>query len=276
MPASPKRLRMRRPSRASNSARRARTRKVTSRPASRSLPPKYPPTAPAPTTRVRIVLSPREDSDPPARSDGPPGATGHEADGVEIPGIEGAPGLAAIGRSIRTRSACHDPGVVFRQVSGGGAESGGAPVGRQGPRLSAIGRQGKIARVLRGFGIVAADRDAVPLIEEVERENTGAGTIVAHRSAMDAPGAAAVARVKDTRAGRAAGAEPDFARADHGERGVAGGEGPFAGQGGRRGAALPMRPGIVRGQDDKLAVHRVAESDAVFRVPERQPIQKAF
>ena len=44
-----------RPAVASSAARRGRTRKVTSRPACSILPPKYPPIAPAPTTRMRIV-----------------------------------------------------------------------------------------------------------------------------------------------------------------------------------------------------------------------------
>src|SRR5271169_697357 len=54
---SPSLLRITRPVRASSAARRERTRKLTSRPASSSLPPKYPPIAPAPTTRTRISLS---------------------------------------------------------------------------------------------------------------------------------------------------------------------------------------------------------------------------
>src|SRR5580704_3892883 len=54
---SPSRLRITRPVRASSAARRERTRKLTSRLASSSLPPKYPPIAPAPTTRTRISLS---------------------------------------------------------------------------------------------------------------------------------------------------------------------------------------------------------------------------
>src|SRR6476620_9879183 len=44
-----------RPAVASSEARRGRTRKVMSRPACSILPPKYPPMAPAPTTRIRIA-----------------------------------------------------------------------------------------------------------------------------------------------------------------------------------------------------------------------------
>jgi hypothetical protein len=54
---SPSRRRIARPVRASAAARHERTRKLTSRLASSSLPPKYPPIAPAPTTRTRISLS---------------------------------------------------------------------------------------------------------------------------------------------------------------------------------------------------------------------------
>src|SRR5882672_11186170 len=46
---------MTRPASASSAARRGRTRNVTSRPACSILPPKYPPMAPAPTTRMRIA-----------------------------------------------------------------------------------------------------------------------------------------------------------------------------------------------------------------------------
>src|SRR5690242_7471414 len=49
---SPNGLSTTRPFRASCSARRGRTRKVTSAPASASRPPKYPPTPPAPRTRI--------------------------------------------------------------------------------------------------------------------------------------------------------------------------------------------------------------------------------
>src|SRR6266700_885074 len=49
---------MTRPAEASSWARRGRTRKVMSRPACSIRPPKYPPMAPAPTTRTRIVYSP--------------------------------------------------------------------------------------------------------------------------------------------------------------------------------------------------------------------------
>src|ERR1700720_4320891 len=52
---SPLGLLITRPASASSAARRGRTRKVTSRPAASILPPKYPPMAPAPTTRIRIV-----------------------------------------------------------------------------------------------------------------------------------------------------------------------------------------------------------------------------
>src|SRR3954447_431628 len=51
---SPFGLLMTSPAEASSEARRGRTRKVTSRPACSSLPPKYPPMAPAPTTKTRI------------------------------------------------------------------------------------------------------------------------------------------------------------------------------------------------------------------------------
>src|SRR6266481_5419659 len=53
--ASPIGLLMTRPASASSAARRGRTRNVTSRPACSILPPKYPPMAPAPTTRMRIA-----------------------------------------------------------------------------------------------------------------------------------------------------------------------------------------------------------------------------
>src|SRR6185312_13049157 len=46
------------PASASRSARAGRTRNVTSRPASSSRPPKYPPVAPAPTTRKRMAQAP--------------------------------------------------------------------------------------------------------------------------------------------------------------------------------------------------------------------------
>src|SRR6478735_7817128 len=67
---------------ASFSARAGRTRKVTSRPASRSRPPKYPPVAPAPTTRKRMGTSFR------ARATGRPDQTGPSARGrrVEVHG----------------------------------------------------------------------------------------------------------------------------------------------------------------------------------------------
>src|SRR6266403_1545630 len=55
---SPLGLLMTRPASASSLARLGRTRKVTSRPASSSLPPKYPPIAPAPTTRMCIARLP--------------------------------------------------------------------------------------------------------------------------------------------------------------------------------------------------------------------------
>src|ERR1700691_990091 len=53
---SPLGLLMTRPADASSAARRGRTRNVTSRPACSILPPKYPPIAPAPTTRIRMML----------------------------------------------------------------------------------------------------------------------------------------------------------------------------------------------------------------------------
>src|ERR1700691_3749306 len=56
--ASPRRLLMTRPVSASWAARFDRTRKVTSRPASSSRPPKYPPMAPAPITRIFMAISP--------------------------------------------------------------------------------------------------------------------------------------------------------------------------------------------------------------------------
>src|ERR1019366_3211207 len=58
--ASPRRLRISRPEAASSAARRGRTRKVTSCWAWSRRPPKYPPMAPAPTTRMRMVDSWRE------------------------------------------------------------------------------------------------------------------------------------------------------------------------------------------------------------------------
>jgi hypothetical protein len=54
---SPAGLLMTRPALASSDARLGRTRNVTSRPACSSLPPKYPPIAPAPTTRTRMLKS---------------------------------------------------------------------------------------------------------------------------------------------------------------------------------------------------------------------------
>src|SRR5271168_1745984 len=53
---SPLGLLMTSPADASSAARRGRTRNVTSRPACSILPPKYPPIAPAPTTRMRMML----------------------------------------------------------------------------------------------------------------------------------------------------------------------------------------------------------------------------
>src|ERR1700689_1131858 len=55
--ASPRRLLITRPVSASWAARFGRTRKVTSRPASSNRPPKYPPMAPAPITRIFMAIS---------------------------------------------------------------------------------------------------------------------------------------------------------------------------------------------------------------------------
>jgi hypothetical protein len=128
--------------------------------------------------------------------------------------------------------------------------------------------------VFVGFGVLTAYGYAVFAVWlEEEGEDAGGFGVVADGGLGNGPTGAAIFRVEDP---GSAGAEPGFFRAVKGKAGIAGGEGAFIGQGWRELPAVPGFAGVARGKDDEAAPDRVAQYDAVLRVPEFQAVEEAF
>src|SRR5262249_14202469 len=123
---------------------------------------------------------------------------------------------------------------------------------------------------------IAPDDDPVGGVGERDGEDAGAGAIVADRRGRYAPGAAAIGGMEDASGAGAAGDVPDLVHAADEEAGIAGGEGAFTGQRGRRLLALPMGSGVRSGADVGAAFERIADDDALCGRPESDAVEESF
>src|SRR5439155_23940693 len=137
------------------------------------------------------------------------------------------------------------------------------------------GRRGRPDGV--GLAVVAADDQAVIPVAERDREDAGGRGAGRDRRLAHLPAPAPVGGTKDPRRLGPARREPGVRFAAGDEAGAAGREGPLAGKGRRQGLGgerFPAGPAVLRGDQLKPAVDRVAEGDAVLLVPEGEGVEK--
>src|SRR5215471_16563157 len=149
--------------------------------------------------------------DPASSADGPTGAAARNAHGIVRTLVKQLPRLAAIGGDVRPGCPGRDPELERGDPRDRGAEAM-RPAGRNRPGSPAIGRDRDILAVLFVFGVIAADNHPETGIRERDREDAGAGAIVADRNRRHAPGAAAIPGMEDPTCPSAAGNVPDLVR----------------------------------------------------------------